>query len=311
MEGRGPAPPAIDGFRHEALLYSSDDELLEVAVPFLRAGIAAREPTLLRLPAHQQAAVLDALHDDGCTVVAHPLPRTPLTTLRATHDLVERLTADGGGRARMFGDIPHDPWTDWVRYEAAVNVLLRPLPVWGLCPYDTRTTPASVVADVERTHPVLSTRDLAGTANRRFRDPLAFLEDHARRPDALRAQPPDLEIIDPSPQRAGRVVGILADATRLDFEDRESLRLGTTAVVENALAYGRPPVVVRVWTTTDRVMVTVADAGPGTDVLRGVLSDGPSVDANGSLYHVREAVSEVSMFWDADGFTVRLVQHRH
>jgi anti-sigma regulatory factor (Ser/Thr protein kinase) len=302
----------MGGYRHEALIYGSDDELLEVAVPFLRAGVAAGEPTLLRLRDEPRAAVLDALGGaGGLALLPHDESITPLACLRTTRAMIEDLVAARGRPVRVFGEIPHDPWPAWARYEAAVNVVLDPLPLWGVCPYDTRETPAAVVAEVERTHPLVATADLDGHESRAFEDPLTFLEDHARRHDVLAGTPPDTELTDPEPHWAGEIVRIFADATSLEVEARESLRLATIAVVANAVAHGRPPTLVRIWAYEDAVTVAVSDGGPGTpDLLTGVLSQGGSAEASRSLYHVREAVTEVAMFRGPDGFTVRLVQRR-
>jgi len=306
-------PRTRGGYRHEALTYGSEDELLATAVPFLRDGVAAGEPVLLRLEAPLRDAILDALGDDagGVTVVPHAVPLTPLATLRTMHERLERLTAAAGARARLLGDVPHEPWPAWARYEAASNVLFDPLPVWAVCPYDVRETPAAVLADVERTHPALATTDLGGLRSPHFQDPLTFLEDHARRPERLPAAPPDTELVDPSPRWAGEIVAILAEDTLLEAPERDGLRLGTAAVVANAHEHGRPPVLVRVWTEPEQVTVTVADAGLGTDdLLRGVLPDGPSAEDCHSLFQVREAVDDVWLFWGPDGFTVRLAQRR-
>ena len=40
-------PTQRAGFSHAGLIYSADEELLAVALPFLREGAAAGEPTLL------------------------------------------------------------------------------------------------------------------------------------------------------------------------------------------------------------------------------------------------------------------------
>ena len=303
-------PTGSDGYRHEALIYGSDDELLEVAVPFLQAGTEAGQPTVLRLNPRQEALILDALDDrNGITTLPRVDPRSPVAALRSTHALVSELTAGGVRPLRMLGEIPHEPWPWWVRYEAAVNVVLGPLPAWGLCPYDTRATPPDVIADVERTHPLYATGDLRGAPNPRFEDPLAFLNRRDARPDALESSAPHAELTNPTPVAAGNLAGALAHTTALDADDTEGLRLAVTAVTANALKHGRPPIRVRVWVDVGGVVATVTDAGSGPrDPLSGILHDGTSPDESSSLYHVRDAVSDVAQFTSRDGFTVRLVQ---
>jgi hypothetical protein len=43
--------------------------------------------------------------------------------------------------------------TAWFRYESLVNLAFASAPATILCPYDTRSVPAEVVADARRTHP--------------------------------------------------------------------------------------------------------------------------------------------------------------
>jgi len=299
-----------NGFRHEALIFGSDDELLEIAVPFLRGGVEAGDPTLLRLPAPQQAAVVDALDcDDGVTVLSYDPASTPLSLLRETHAAVARACGPDCGVVRMLGEIPQEPWPAWLFYEAAINRVFASLPAWGVCPYDTRRTPAAVLDDVERTHPLRATPDLLGAEMDAFGDPLSILEREARRPDPVEQSPPDLELVDPSPVMAGLAVSRVAHEVPLADDAREGLRLAVVAVVANAREHGQPPVRLRAWARADRIVATVTDRGNGPpDVLCGVLPDGSSADDSTALYHVREAVSDVALVTGPFGFTVRLVQ---
>jgi hypothetical protein len=43
------APTDRRGYVHEAVLYESDEEFLDVVVPFLQEGVAAGEPYLVAL----------------------------------------------------------------------------------------------------------------------------------------------------------------------------------------------------------------------------------------------------------------------
>jgi two-component system, NarL family, nitrate/nitrite response regulator NarL len=57
-----------DGCRHEALVYSSADELVAASVPFLRQGLAAGEDLLVVLREHSVATLRAALGDDAARV---------------------------------------------------------------------------------------------------------------------------------------------------------------------------------------------------------------------------------------------------
>ena len=315
MPKRAAAPAEHGGFVHAALTYGSDDELLAVAVPFLREGAAAGEPTLLGIGDRRQRLVLDELGElTGITLLNNDHYRDPFSALRSNQALLARSARRGAARIRMLADVPCDPWRDWFRYEAAINELFSAFPVWGLCAYDARTTPDDVLADVERTHPYRAIAGGSNTRNQRYEHPAALLNDRARaEADPLEALTPDLELVDPTAEEAGRAVSVLAEATMLDRDSADALRLSVGQVVANAIDHGRPPVRLRAWAAPDRVVVTVRDAGAGpADAYVGLLPRDPDADldnANG-LYVVHVALSEVSLFSGTDGFTVRLVQRR-
>ena len=161
------APAGRPGFRHEAALYGSDEEFLAVAAPFLAKAIAAGEPTLLAVPAPLQRRVKEALGDPaGLTLLAGEQFRQPFSTLQRNYQMFLDHVGTGGRwirQIRMIGAIPEPgigtQWDGWVRYEAAINDLSAALPVWSVCPYDTRSNPAEVLDEVERTHPYLAAVD--------------------------------------------------------------------------------------------------------------------------------------------------------
>lgn len=298
---------------HQALLYRADEDLLEVAVPFLREGAEAGEPTLVRLDARQQQALLDELDDlDGITELEPDHYRDPLSALQTYHRLFGQLESAGAGRIRLVGAAPHDPWRAWFRYVAATNDLFAPFPVLALCPHDARTTPDDVLVDIERTHPYLVCRGGRVVRSRLYEQPAPLLYERARaQADPLEAMEPDVFLGDPEPERAGRAAAFLANGTRLEGDSVDALRLSVTHVVRNAFVHGRPPVVLRAWGAPDRVVALVTDAGRGpADPYVALLPrdpDGDPEDAN-SLHVIHHALSDLSMFTDADGFTVRLVE---
>jgi hypothetical protein len=149
------------GYLHEAVLYDSDEEFLGVVVPFLQEGVAAGEPCLVALGASTtrlvRAAVADAI---GLTFLGDRYDR-PASVIRSNRDLFAAHVADGASLIRVASEVPHPgvgaPWDGWARYEAAVNRAYAEFPLWGLCAYDTRITPGSVLDDVARTRPHLAT----------------------------------------------------------------------------------------------------------------------------------------------------------
>jgi DcmR-like sensory protein len=302
-------------FLHEALLYEADDELLAVAVPFLREGADAGEPTLVGLDARQQQVVLGELDDlDGITELKRDHYQDPLSALHAYYRLFAYLEDEGAEHIRVVGAAPHAPWRDWFRYVAASNDVFARFPVVEICPHHAGTTPEDVLLDIERTHPFLVRPGGGLVRSPRYREPTALLAERARdERDPLEALPPALLLIDPPPETAGRAMSLLAGSTDLDHDSADALRLSVAQVVKNAFVHGRPPVCLKAWWALDRVVATVTDAGRGpANPYVGLLPTHPEADFDqaNSLHIVNRALTELSMFAHAGGFTVRLVEQR-
>ena len=312
------APASRPGFRHEAALYSSAQEFLAVAVPFLAEGIAAGDPTLLAVPARLQRRVQEALGDPaGLTLLAGEQYRQPFSTLQRNYQMFLDRVGTGGRwirQIRMIGAVPEPgigtQWDGWVRYEAAINDLYASLPVWSVCPYDTRSNPAEVLDDVERTHPYLAAVDGGHRPNPRYTEPTAFLIERARKEiDPLERSHPDLALTDPAPAAGRRASAALAATTTLDRETIDGLMVGVSEALTNAIRHGRPPVELRAWAAPHRVLVIVRDRGSGpSDPYAGYLPRrGEQVDTGMGLWITRQVCSRVTLTQTPDGFAVRLV----
>jgi len=156
------AAPGVPRLVHEALLYTTPEEFVGVAAPFLRSAIDSDESALVVSDQANMAAVRGALGagadrvDWEDTTAWYP---KPVDRIQALHGYVgERL--DGGvARVRI---IDESAWpTDSVaavselkRFESICNLLFAPLPVWMVCPYNASLF-NHILPDAYRTHPVI------------------------------------------------------------------------------------------------------------------------------------------------------------
>lgn len=132
------------GYFHEAAFYGSDDDYRSFVVPFVDEGVAAGEPVVVACREANERLVRDAVADPSGVVFVpggdqYDRPTEAILGYR-------KLFAEYAGVAqiRVVGDVPHPgvgaSWDWWARYEAAVNEVFAEYPLWGLCPYDLRTT---------------------------------------------------------------------------------------------------------------------------------------------------------------------------
>lgn len=305
------------GYFHETSFVGSDDELLDVVVPFLVGGAEAGEPTLVSLDDRSAAVLHGAVSDvAGVTFLPHASQyANPATTIKQYRDVVESHVAAGAGQVRAVGSVPHPglgaPWDGWARYEAAIHRALADLPLWGICPYDTRITPADVLADAELLHPHIARTDGRHATNVRFAPEAVVARRSPPEPDPLEAWPPDLVQVEPTPAAARHGVQDVSRRSGVDHAAVDDLLVAVSEVVTNALTHGRPPVVLRAWAAADRVVVAVNDQGTGpADPLVGLMPAPDRSPGGLGLWIAHQLCGDISLATDADGFTVRLIARR-
>jgi anti-sigma regulatory factor (Ser/Thr protein kinase) len=308
------------GYVHHALFFGSDAELMEAAVPFLRAGLAAGEAVVLVCDDRKNALLFEALDRDqriGFLERAGTYLRTPIA-VAVYRRMVERQLLAGAQRVRLVGEVDfgHDPatWAEWIRYESVVNVALAPYPLSSVCAYDTRTLPQPALTAGRATHPNLLT-PAGRITNDGYQDPTVFL----RRWMAVDPADP-LEATVPAFAADGLTditeLAVLRDNLRavlaragVPDQPRSDFVTAVSEVTANAVVHGRSPVQVRVWASPGRLLGAVTDQGDGVDdPLAGYTTtrrSGPHRPGMG-LWLARQLCDQVEMSRTADGFTIRL-----
>ncbi|KOV82869.1 sensor histidine kinase [Nocardia sp. NRRL S-836] len=297
----------MTGFYHESAFYGSDDDFLALTVPFVEDGLRAGQPTFVACADQNTALLRGALgRDDAVTY----LPGTdqysrPSAAIASYREICGKLTAAGATRIRVVGEVPHPgvgvPWDWWARYEAAVNQAYAEFPLWGLCPYDTRTTPDYVLTDVTRTHPHIA------TATDRRPNPDFGATRTAPLPDVLEQGRPLLELVDPTPAEVRCAVSAAISAVHLDEDGAHDAVYAASEIITNGLTHGVGPVLFRLWADATRVVLSTTDHGSGpADPLTGLVPTEATKTAGLGLWILHRTCDYVSMGCSEDGFTVRV-----
>ena len=294
------------GYFHETGFYGSDDDYRSIVVPFVDDGVAAGEPVLVACHEANERLLREAVKEPSAVVFLPPDQYArPTESIMVYRKLFERYS--NAAQIRVVGDVPHPgvgaAWDWWARYEAAVNEVFAPYPLWGLCPYDLRTTPARVLADVVRTHPWTAGADGSHVPNPRYRSSWAL---PPAGPTAFEAARPSVELTDPSPAEARRAVTAACAGARLSHDEVDDLVYATSEAVTNAQAHGLPPVRLRVWAGPTQVMVAVTDRGDGpSSPLAGLVPTDRTTTAGVGLWLTHRTCRDVTMTRDAEGYTIR------
>ena len=299
------------GHFHEAGFYSSDAEFASLIVPFVEEGLAAGEPVVIGYDDRKADLLRSCLTDAAAVefIGDQGLYATPARAIASYQRLFEFHVATGAEQIRIAGDVPHPGngrlFEGWDRYESAVNTVWQDFPVWGLCLYDTTTTPQRVLDVVERTHPRLVSPSGHRQVNQHYQDVLI---------SPLPAPPDPLEGGAPIVQLTGRPAADTRHALerigkdRVDTATLTDLIIGASEAVSNAMQHGETPVTVRIWAAPDRITVSVHDPGPGpTDPLAGLVPPAADTPRTGlGLWIMHQLDIDTALIHTEEGFTVRL-----
>jgi anti-sigma regulatory factor (Ser/Thr protein kinase) len=304
-------------FRHGAGVFDSDAALLELAVPFLEAGLSTGELTVLacrreslELIRRELGPAARGVESDRALVPAGTSGPDVFTHLR---QYASRATQNGAGRLRVLAEVPEtdDPRQarEEMRIEAAVNHVLAELPLTNLCVYDSRRLPGELVAGAVGTHPHLVAKG-SWEANSGYRDPADFVHALSAFREPLEDTPAAVVVDEaPSlPELRHRLTGALP-ALVPDEEQLEDLRLGISEVAANAFRHGSRPISARLWADGTRLVVAITDSGTSfDDPLSGFTpAHGFDLGRGGmGLWLARKLFDHVDLLRRPSGFTVRL-----
>ncbi|MGA8417679.1 MAG: MEDS domain-containing protein [Candidatus Dormiibacterota bacterium] len=157
---------------HKAFIYSSDDEFLASAVPFLAEGIE-RSEAVLAVPAAWQLDLLRDALGDAAHHVEFLESAEWYESLRGASrgylDFVRDRFVNGASWIRILGEATwlgraEAPAAEWFRYESMINISLASAPATIVCTYDARSLSDDVLMDARRTHPEVLAADQVATS---------------------------------------------------------------------------------------------------------------------------------------------------
>jgi len=300
------------GLVHDAFVYSSEEEFLAGALPFLEEGIDLREPIiaaptpangdLLRARLGRRAKAVDWAESQE----AH---RT-VERLAILLEFIDRQPNRDVARIRVFGEPCWPPGggpgvAEWKRYESFLNVALADYPIWMVCPYDASRLSQGIVEDAYLTHPAMG-YGAGRTPPPGYLEPLEF----ARSIDAVplpRAPEDASERYFGHAGAVRRFVGVEAYAAGLPEDRRKDAELVAGEVAANVFLHAADVARVRTWTTDDSFVFDVDDTGDGIrDPFAGYAIAGPLEPGGRGLTIARRLADVVEIRPTPTGTLVRL-----
>jgi CheY-like chemotaxis protein len=171
------------GCRHEALVYSSPDELAAGTLPFVQQGLTRGDQLLVVLREAGRTVLQEALGGDAAQIEfadAVDWYQSPEHVFQRYGRYLAEHLEDGASRVRVVAEViwPQSSATadiaGWKRYEAGISSAMASVPVSFICAYNTQELPAGIIMDARRTHPVLRTAEGA-RPSAHYSEPAAFV----------------------------------------------------------------------------------------------------------------------------------------
>ena len=304
-------PPMADaaGLLHDALVYDSDEQLIERVAPFLREGLE-EGPTFAVLTRGHWFLLREELGSDADGIAftdCDDFYFRPVDAVAAYDATMRDLLASGATSARVAAEIPLQPtrnaWSEWISYEAIVNRALADLPAHIVCVYGTETAPEDVIEAVWRTHPHVEANAPGGHPD--YHDPRDVVAAHAAEPGSA----PDLRTLPPTGDSAEFRALLAAELTaaRAPRARVMDMLVAASEVFENARRHGGGVSHVRAGLVDGWFVCEIQDRGPGLDdPLAGYLPPRPKHARGTGLWVARRLVRRLELLDNAPGLTVRL-----
>ena len=308
---RSGSPP---GGAHQALLYRDEPEFRGTVGAFIREGLARRERILATAPLDRLGWIKAELGAGAAAVEFADSAAIYRRQGEATRALVGwlRQPAGAGRRARIVAEQALSRRTtaevaDYLRMEAAANIMYSGFPVHILCPYDAAEVPGDVLAGVRHTHPeLIEGGDVRPSGS--FADPGTFIRDHC---PVVQPPPGAASIGFDRGDELAQVRFFLREqmcAAGVDGETAPLLLAGAGEVITNALVHGAAPRRVWVYTEGPALVCHVHDGGRGVaDPLATYLAPDRHATRGHGLWLGRQVCDSLEIAANATGTHVRLL----
>ncbi|MFC4122695.1 sensor histidine kinase [Nonomuraea zeae] len=300
-------------FVHPAFFYRGEREYVAATTAFVRAGLAADEPVAVAVPPGNLALIAAELGAEAGAVLMLDMTQAGRNPGRiipgVLRDFADRHP---GEHVRIIGEPiwPGRTATEYpacAQHEALINLSFAGRHVTILCPYDAERLDTEVLAEAERTHPVL--RDATTEWHSSGYAPEMVVDGHNRplgepgESVSLRFDHTNLSAVRHLAARRAAELGFADD--RID-----DIRLTVAELGANSLDHGGGSGTFRVWAAEGRLVCEVSDAGHIVDPLVGRSPVDPRVAGSRGLLivnllsdlvrvHTRAGATAIRVYFDA------------
>jgi len=307
------APTPNPAFRHEALIYRSEEEFLAGTVRFVRDAVAAGEPVLVAVSPEKAGLISARLNGESEHVFFADMPqlgRNPARIIPVWREFVAEHLQEGspvrGIGEPIWPERSPAELVECQRHEWLLNLAFADAPAWWLlCPYDAAALDSDVLETAYVTHPCVADNGHRH-ASSTYCDPLTGpdpfhgpLPPPAEKPDRLAFTLDELLAV-------RRLVSRRAAGAGLGRVRREDLLVAVNEVATNSLRHAGGQGTLSVWREDDSLLCEVRDSGLLHDPLVGRACPTPSQAAGRGLWLANQLCDLAQIRSLPDGNVVRL-----
>ena len=311
--GRLSPPGPEQVFRHDALLYSDEEQFLAGVIPFIQGALEADDPIVVALDRQKIGLVRSELGGDAGHVYfadMHELGVNPARLIPAWRQFIEAHAAPG---TRIWG-VGEPVWpgrseaevVECQLHESLLNVAFADAgPLSMLCPYDTAGLGEDVIAEVHRSHASVVQ---GGTcrASESFCEPAdwagPFGEPLPEPRGPVRVQAfgaGDLAEV-------RKLVALRARGAGLTASRADDLVLAVNEVASNSIRHAGGAGMLRIWSDGDTLLCEVQDRGRLRDPLAGRRRPDFTEPGGQGLWITNQVCDLVQLRSFSDGSAVRI-----
>jgi anti-sigma regulatory factor (Ser/Thr protein kinase) len=304
-------------FVHRGGFYSSEEELLAIAVPIVEDALSRELPVAVICSAHTEGALHDVLGGSAGLIHLPPpeehLRRSGQAVITRRARELRELTDWAGSLEVIAEHHPRRPGIDpvaWVEAEAAMNVALAMLPITMTCLYPTGH--GAKAADAVRwNHSRLIEVGGVVRDNLEVRTPGDVLTERPA-PAPVDLGLPHLKMSF-TPWQLIELRGAVADAisgVELAGDQAQDFVLAVNEVASNAVEHGNSVGELHIWRNDHELVCDVHNTGPLSEPLPGLRPPHPSSTRGRGMWIARQLCDLLHVWTDVHGTHVRLQTSR-
>ena len=301
-------------FRHEALLYAGEDELVARLDPFVREGLAAGEAVMVAVSDRKIRRLRETLGPAAAGVTfadMDDLGGNPGRIIHAWHEFAEpHLRAERPVRGvgePISAARSADELVECQRHEELLNVAFGSGPGWTLvCPYDTAALAPAVIAECRCSHPHVRENGVSA-ASSEYRGLEAISEPFAPPLPEPGATPHELAFDLSRLAGVRRTVAEAAKRANLDEDRAQDLVVAVHEVAANSVRHGGGAGLLRMWNGGAGVTCEIRDAGFIAEPLVGRLRPLDAANGGHGMWLANQLCDLVQVRSSQAGTVIRLL----